>query len=180
MGSTAQELVAQLKEDRTWQELADLLREHGEDRARSYWYGIAKGNFEPSREAVNALRSAVGLPPLPPDPVEVVRGSGVKLALQLHEKPEVALLVQTQGKAPGSVSIRVTEEQLEEFGGNGGPKCRVRTSVPRTRSDTTLSVSQDLKTQLEQYKRDGETWNVFLGELLAAWVMLIEEGFIIE
>jgi hypothetical protein len=112
--------------------------------------------------------------------VEVVRGSGVKLALQLHEKPEVALLVQTQGKAPGSVSIRVTEEQLEEFGGNGGPKCRVRTSVPRTRSDTTLSVSQDLKTQLEQYKRDGETWNVFLGELLAAWVMLIEEGFIIE
>ena len=166
MGSKAQQLVLNLKESRTWQEVADLLAEHGEDRARSYWYGVGKGTFEPSREGVNALRAASGLPPLPPDPVEVVRGSGVRLALQLHEKPEVALLVKTGGKAPGSVSIRVTEDQLEEFGGNGGPKCRVRTTAPRTRQDTTLSVSQEVKERLETGKRPGETWNKYLMRLL--------------
>lgn len=165
MGSTA-ELVAQLKRDRTWQEIADLLAKHGEDRARSYWHGVGKGKFEPSREGVNALLAALGLPPLPPDPVEVVRGSGIKMALQLHDKPEVALLVETGGKAPGSVSIRVTDEQLEKFGGNGGPKCQVRTTAPRKRQDTTLSVSQEVKSRLEAVKRPGETWNEFLVRLL--------------
>jgi len=90
-------LVTALREGRTWQQVADVLAEHGAAHPRSYWSGVADGRFAPPRREHNALRAACGLPDIPPTPAEAVADSGVTNVLRGSDAPDLALLTREEG-----------------------------------------------------------------------------------
>lgn len=115
----------------TWQDIADLLAEHGAAHPRSYWRSVGLGRFRPGWRERDALLMALGREPRGPAPAEVVAASGVGHVIAACEDPDIALLVRTDGRAPKRVSVSVDSVTVEES--HSAPKLVV-TRVTRNRA----------------------------------------------
>ena len=122
--------------------------------SKGTWSLIANGKRDPTRAQMNAIRAAVGLDLLPPEPVE----------FRLHDEPDAALLVNLDGKAPSSVTIRTGRES----GLTSASDCRVaiRNSAPKRSIYTSVSVKHQTKERLTGAKiRHGGTWDEFMNDI---------------
>jgi len=97
------ELIEQLKEGRTWREVAQLIaRISGVRKSDAWWLQVARGDKSPRREDINAVRRCFpGWPDLPPTAGELAAEYGVERAVLAAEHPDTALLVEI-----GDVPVR--------------------------------------------------------------------------
>ena len=122
MTATA-DLLATLKRERTWEQVAELLGQY----SGAFWRLVYLKQRHATVEQENIVRRACGLPEIEQSPAEAVAASGVDRVLHCSPRPNTALLV----AAPGDVT-RVTL--------GIGAKDDVATRIP-----VTLSYSNSAK-----------------------------------
>ena len=158
-------LVTALREGRTWQQVAALLKRHGSDHAGSYWQLVEQGEIKrPNWRAVNALRAAQD-PPLPPltPGIEYALESGARYAIQVDDDPDAALLVDLQGRAPASVRIRTNGAPVTEIERRPQSHISALTSTESARDRGGIAIERGLWLRLRELKiRQNWTWDQML------------------
>jgi hypothetical protein len=173
-------LVLALKDGRTWEGVALLLAEHGADCTKATWWKVANGQQAATLEQVNAIRAAHDLPPVPPMPADVVRKSGVQRVVVMSDSPDLALLVDVQGKMPRSITIRLSEDGIDESVTVPASFVTAVTSPQRRAARGGLTVRRDVWEKLRAAKiRHGLNWDALLAmaaDLLDESSPYIDEG----
>jgi transcriptional regulator with XRE-family HTH domain len=127
--------------------------------SKGTWSLIENGKRDPTRAQMNAIRAAVGMDLLPVEPVEI----------RLHDEPDAALLVNLDGKAPQSVSVRTSTGVLDT---HVKPSVRVAVCNPPSKAKmrSSVVVKNALWKKLAGAKiRHGGTWDAFMLAMLEKW-----------
>jgi len=124
--------------------------------SKGTWSLIENGKRDPTRAQMNAIRGACGMELLPPEPVEI----------RLHDEPDAALLVNLDGKAPESVSVRTGGDVL-----SGSVNASVRVTARNTHAKAisrgSVVVDKVLRDAHRRRKISlGMTWNEYMQHLL--------------
>ena len=148
----------------TWEKVARFLAEYGPAHVGAYWRLIAVGEIKkPNWRSVNTLRLAQN-PPLPPlaPSIEYAVESGAQYAIQADDEPDTALLVNLEGRAPESISIKTADIPLPQA--TERPAARISAGLARKRRAPRckISYSAELGQEMQELRKKlGESWEEF-------------------